>query len=826
LSAIDQAVAQMRADGMPEFPPGHPKVGVGKITRYGPNSTGWYRLEVFRTRGGSDVIVGAYGNWKTGLKAKIEPDWKGIGAEERAELEARVREADTREREKRAERAHNASNRAREQWKGARTIEQALERGPYPSPYLGRKQVEPEACRFFDDGTVLVPCVLMDTADTSRLVGLQKIAPDGSKRFTKNASMEGATCRLGAAPADGDVLLVCEGYATGLSIRAATRRMIPVFVAFNAGNLKAVAQILRARYPASPLVFCADDDWKTEVPKGTPFNPGVVFAQAAARAVGRAWVSVPLFVSATREDKWTDFNDLQIAHGLDAVAMQLDVPKLIADIAPVDPPGVIASAPPSSSSPAPDNSDPPPWHDAPRNEQATQTKKRARDPDDDDFAWLPAGVYLHRHKGVLGDLHNSFLFLAHHPEWEGVLAYDLFGEMVVKLKAPPYEGGEVGEWKDLDDTRTLLWLSQSMKEPPDKTVRQAVVLAAHRHEFNKVRDYLEQCEAAWDGVPRLGTWLADYLGAAKDPEFATLPREEQDRVLQYNELVGRKWMIAGAARALAPGCRVDNMMILEGLQGMQKSAALRTLAGEWFTDARLDFSNKDTLLILQGRWIIEMPELEGMNKADTSETKRFLTQHEDLFRPPYGQKLVKAPRRCIFSGTVNHDTYLKDDSGNRRFLPVRCTEIRLEDLARDRDQLWGEAVRLYRDGVAWWVQPSERHLFEEQQDLRFQLDAWEGPIRAWLDGHNADMDAKRRAKVYVGELLGGAIGIDKARWDRQAMMRVGSIMRRLGWPRRRDPSPPRNWFYERPAELELARAPDAAPAQAPQGGKGEDLEPF
>jgi hypothetical protein len=199
------------------------------------------------------------------------------------------------------------------------------------------------------------------------------------------------------------------------------------------------------------------------------------------------------------------------------------------------------------------------------------------------------------------------------------------------------------------------------------------------------------------------------MGVCRGEKFDAL--SEPDRARTRVRRAGRREVDdCGRARALTPGCRVDTMLILEGEQGLMKSTALRTLGGEWFSDARLDFSNKDTLLLLQGRWIIEMPELEGMNKADTSETKRFLTQHEDIFRPPYGQKLTKSPRRCIFAGTVNHETYLKDDSGNRRFWPVRVTSIDLDALARDRDQLWGEAVRLFRDGVPFWVKAEERSL--------------------------------------------------------------------------------------------------------------------
>lgn len=834
MSSLDQAIAQMRADGMPEFPPGHPKLDAGKITRYGPKGRAWYRLWLVQSRGGTDVVVGAYGDWRTGLKAKIEVDWKGISAEERAELEARMREQEAREREKRADRAGKAANRARMQWADALTIEQAYARsgGRPPSEYLDRKGVVPEGCRFFSDGTVLVPAMLFDDADGSRMVGVQKIAPSGEKRFNAGMSKEGACCRLGAPPRDGDVILVCEGYATALSIRMATEQMLPVFSVFDAGNLRPVAEILRARYPASPLIFCADDDWKTEIPKGVPFNTGRVKAHGAARAVGNAWVIVPLFHSKGREDAWSDFNDLHKAHGLEAVRDQLRIVEIMRDMPPIEREGeplpaagdkgedARGDAPVPAEDPSPDAAAAPGGGGG-RRKKPPSTANGPHG-DDEPFAWLPPGQWLHRKKGAgfLGDVHNAFLFLAFHPDWEGVLAYDLFGEIVTKLKAPPYEGGEPGEWKDLDDARALLWLSGHIAEPAEKAVRNAVMLASHRHEFNKVRDYLEACAERWDGMRRLQTWLIEYLGVCRGPEMGALPAEERDRVLQYVELAGMKWLIAGAARALRPGCRVDTMLILEGEQGTQKSTALRTLFGEWFTDARLDFANKDTLLILQGRWGVEMPELEGMNKADTSETKRFLTQHEDYFRPPYGQKLVKAPRRCIFAGTVNHDAYLKDDSGNRRFWPVRCSGvIDLDRLVADRDQLWGEAVRFYRAGVPWWVTPDERSLFEEQQDLRYQTDAWEARVVRFLDGDGGLRS--RRDDVTTDEILGEGLGIEPGRWDRNSMIRVGSIMRRLGWPRsRRGQRASREWFYSRPKP---PAGENRKPAPAPVGG---DDEPF
>jgi predicted P-loop ATPase len=308
------------------------------------------------------------------------------------------------------------------------------------------------------------------------------------------------------------------------------------------------------------------------------------------------------------------------------------------------------------------------------------------------------------------------------------------------------------------------------------------------------------------------------------PEFERLPQADKDRMLTYMELAGTKWLVAAVRRVYDPGCRVDNMLILEGGQGALKSTTLKVLGDRWFTDATLRFEDKDSLLIIQGRWIVEMAELEGMNKADTSATKKFLTQHVDLFRPPYGRKLVQYPRRCIFAGSVNHDIYLKDDSGNRRFWPVRVESIDIDRLRADVDQLWAEAAALHKAGVPHWVLPHEKPLFEEAQEARFDTDAWEETVLDYLDGAGefALSTAGSLNKVKTDQIMTGALKLDKARWDRQAKIRVVGILRRNGWFRRKDSAGSRQWWYVRPEPAD----PSLKVGPQPAGQEGGGDEPF
>lgn len=266
MSSLDRAIEQMRATGMPEFPPGHPAVGAGKITRYGPKKKAWYVLYEFRLRNGQFVVGGSFGSWGEIPSTKIEIDWKGVAAEERERHERERAVAEAAETRKRQERAGNASGRAWSQWNGARSSKPAG-----VATYLERKGVEHEkGLRYFADGTVIVPMIRYDVTEAQekaegysgprRLLGLQKILPDGTKLFNKGMDPRAAACRLGGAPRAGDLILVTEGVATGLTLCMAVQHKHPVFVAFSANNLPAVVRILRKLHPTSPIVVCADDD--------------------------------------------------------------------------------------------------------------------------------------------------------------------------------------------------------------------------------------------------------------------------------------------------------------------------------------------------------------------------------------------------------------------------------------------------------------------------------------------------------------------------------------------------------------------------------------
>lgn len=270
MATIDQAVDQMAAAGMPPLPPGHP-IADGKVKRYGPKKRAWYVLFEFVARNGRRYLSGSFGLWGAIESTKVETDWRDVDDDERARIEAAQRERAAAEQAKRERLARHAANRARAQWNEANAAPPAG-----GCPYLVAKGVQPpsKGIRYFRDSTLLVPAIRYDVSEDQerdpdytgprRMVGVQKIAPDGSKRFNKGMAKAGACVRLGKAPRDGSPLIIAEGLATALSIREAlagtANEAVPVFVAFDAGNLLPVAMILRALFPGSPVLFAADDD--------------------------------------------------------------------------------------------------------------------------------------------------------------------------------------------------------------------------------------------------------------------------------------------------------------------------------------------------------------------------------------------------------------------------------------------------------------------------------------------------------------------------------------------------------------------------------------
>jgi predicted P-loop ATPase len=241
------------------------------------------------------------------------------------------------------------------------------------------------------------------------------------------------------------------------------------------------------------------------------------------------------------------------------------------------------------------------------------------------------------------------------------------------------------------------------------------------------------------------------------------------------------------------------MPILEAPQGAGKSKAIATLFKSWFTDDLAEFGSKDASMQVRAAWGIEVAELSAMTRGEIERVKAFITRSVDRFRPSYGRRVIEVPRQAVFIGSTNALEYLKDETGGRRFWPIKCGVIDHDAMERDRDQLWAEAVALFNSGEPWWFTDAESVSQAcEQQNARYQDDPWQAEIAKYCASVS---DAS------ISEIL-EMLGVERARWTQGDQNRVARCLRQLGWERYRVSAPPRPWRYH------LTRPSVPVPAQS------------
>ena len=366
------------------------------------------------------------------------------------------------------------------------------------------------------------------------------------------------------------------------------------------------------------------------------------------------------------------------------------------------------------------------------------------------------------------NLWNALMALRNDPHWQGRLRYDEMLRSAVGVEHPI---------SDIDVYRTHEWLqANGFPRLGLEPVREAVAIVAREHAFHPVRDWLSSLK--WDSEERIWTWLHRLVGTPDD---------------EYHRQVGALFLVAMVARIFEPGCQSDYTLVLEGPQKHLKSSLCRLIGGKHFsaTLPPLDADPVRLSMHLRGKWLIEIAELSAFQRADNEKLKAFLTNPVEQFTPKFGREEVFEPRQCLFIGTTNKFTWMKDETGGRRFWPVKCGQIKLDAFEDEREQLFAEAVDHYRQFHQWWPEnQTEDAYFEPQQADRYEADAWAKPIVDWnftvprgRDSFGEPVREALTAPFYLIDIAFGAIGIQPERFTVADQRRLVGTLEFLDWQR-------------------------------------------
>lgn len=339
----------------------------------------------------------------------------------------------------------------------------------------------------------------------------------------------------------------------------------------------------------------------------------------------------------------------------------------------------------------------------------------------DSAAWL-AKLDRNRQTGLpKPTIDNCWIILENDPQLKGKFALNRFAGRGEVLRALPWDKRSTRRWWEDNDNAGLYWYMERFhKITGCGKIDGALSLHANRHAFNDVQTYIDGLD--WDGKPRLDTLLIDYLGAEDSA---------------YTRAVTRKAFTAAVARAMQPGVKFDNMLILAGPQGLGKSTLLDKMSRGWFNDSIRTFEGKEASELLQGVWLVEIQELDAFRRSDVACIKQFLSLRVDRFRAAYGRHVKELPRCCVFFGTTNTAEFLQDRTGNRRFWPVDvgvhpAVKSVWDELPGEVDQLWAEAKIRWQAGEALYLTGELELAARERQEAHREVSTKEGLILDFL----------------------------------------------------------------------------------------------
>lgn len=354
----------------------------------------------------------------------------------------------------------------------------------------------------------------------------------------------------------------------------------------------------------------------------------------------------------------------------------------------------------------------------------------------------------------LANYSNINLILEEDPALRGVLAWDEFAQRITVLKPPPWrkKWDRRKYWSDTDDAQLRSYMDTRYGIKNKQIIDDNILKVAGDHSFHPVRKKLDALK--WDGVKRLERLFIDYLGAADTA---------------YTRTVTRKMLIAAIGRVFSPGLKFDNVVVLEGPQGIGKSYILKLLGGEWFSDSLMTMQGKEAYEQLKGKWIIELGELAAMKKSEVEQIKVFVSKQSDSYREAYGRRVSEFPRQCIFVGTTNESVFLRDHTGNRRFWPVRCKvkkpakSLWSDTISYEIEQVLAEAKAAWDSGEGVWIGKDMEDIARSVQRAHTEENQLVGIIEDYLDQELPEswyhLDLQTRRDYFSGS----GFGIDMGR---------------------------------------------------------------
>jgi predicted P-loop ATPase len=333
---------------------------------------------------------------------------------------------------------------------------------------------------------------------------------------------------------------------------------------------------------------------------------------------------------------------------------------------------------------------------------------------------------------------NICRILRKHPDFQGRFRYDVFKNL--------FEIRDSGKWREFEgntDAVAILTeisiLFSFFQKVGKEMVYDAIIKVSKENTIDSASDFIKSI--VWDKAPRLDKWLNVVYGAPDDI---------------LHRAIGSNWIKGLVKRIIEPGCKFDFVLVLEGEQGVKKSTSLAVLGKDWHVETTMSTESKDFFMQFEGKAIIEFSEGETLSRTEVKRMKAIITMQSDKYRPPYERVSRDFPRRCVFAMTTNQSEYLKDETGNRRWLPVRVTlpHANIDWLQNNREQLFAEAYhRIFNLNETIYEFP-EKEILEAQQERRIR-DPNEGLIANWY--YNDITKETRDAGITVFQVYRDAL---------------------------------------------------------------------